>query len=91
MVNSNRLISIVTTFIPSNVYACSCAQPLTVEAEFSRSEAVFVGRVLEVKEQTNLNGSMTKAALFEVSHIWKGGLRSNECISSSARGFSYFR
>jgi hypothetical protein len=76
----------VNIFIPSNVYACSCVQPLAVEAEFSRSEAVFAGRVLEVKEQRHLNGSMTKAALFEVSHIWKGGSESQIIIHTGLGG-----
>lgn len=78
------VLSIMTIFIPSNVYACSCARPQTVEAQFSRSEAVFAGRVLEVKEQRNLNGSMTKAALFEISHIWKGGPESQIIIHTGS-------
>ncbi|NHN34514.1 hypothetical protein [Paenibacillus agricola] len=80
------VLSIMTIFIPSTVYGCSCAQPQTVEAELNRSEAVFAGRVLEVKEQRNLNGSMTKAALFEVSHIWKGGSESQIIIHTGSGG-----
>jgi len=80
------VLSIMTIFIPSTVYACSCARPQTVEAQFSRSEAVFAGRVLEVKEQRYLNGSMTKAALFEVSHIWKGGPESQIIIHTGSGG-----
>lgn len=80
------VLSIMTIFIPSNVYACSCARPQSVEAQFSRSEAVFAGRVLEVKEQRYLNGSMTKAALFEVSHIWKGGPESQIIIHTGSGG-----
>jgi hypothetical protein len=80
------VLSIMTSFIPSTVYACSCASPPDVEAQFSRSEAVFAGRVLEVKEQRYLNGSMTKAALFEVSHIWKGGTESQIIINTGSGG-----
>jgi hypothetical protein len=78
--------SFMTIFIPSTVYACSCALTPTVEAQFIRSEAVFAGRVVEVKEQRNLNGSMTKAALFEVSRIWKGGSESQIIIHTGSGG-----
>lgn len=80
------VLSIMTIIIPSSVYACSCIQKQTVEAEFSRSEAVFAGRVLEVKEQRHLDGSMTKAALFEVSQIWKGVSESQIIIHTGSGG-----
>lgn len=80
------VLSIMTSFIPSTVYACSCARPQDVAEQFNRSQAVFAGRVLEVKEQRHLNGSMTKAALFEVSHIWKGGTESQIIIHTGSGG-----
>jgi hypothetical protein len=80
------ILSIMTIFIPYSVYACSCAQPQTVEAELSRSKEVFAGRVLEVKEHRSLNGSMTKAALFEVNQIWKGGSESQIIIYTGSGG-----
>lgn len=80
------LVSTMIIFIPSNVYACSCAQPLSVEAEFSRSEVVFAGRVLEVQENRKLNGSVTKSALFEISQIWKGGSESQIIIHTGSGG-----
>lgn len=79
-------LSFMMIFHSSNVYACSCAQPQTVKDQFSRSEAVFSGKVLEVKEQKNLNGSMTKAALFDVSRIWKGGTESQIIIHTGSGG-----
>lgn len=80
------IVSMVTIVAPSSVYACSCAEPLTVEEELNRSEAVFSGRVLEVKEVKNLNGYMTKSALFEVSEIWKGGSESQIIIHTGGGG-----
>jgi len=80
------IVCIMTIVIPSNVYACSCAQPLTVEAELSRSEAVFTGRVLEVKEHKDLNGFVTKSALFDISEIWKGGSQSQIIIHTGGGG-----
>ncbi|TBL79473.1 hypothetical protein [Paenibacillus thalictri] len=80
------VLSIMMSFKPSTVYACSCAQPQDVAAQFNRSQAVFSGRVLEFKEQRHLNGSLTKAALFEVSHIWKGGSESKITIHTGTGG-----
>ncbi|OMF38356.1 hypothetical protein BK133_02210 [Paenibacillus sp. FSL H8-0548] len=65
-------VSMMIILRPSHVYACSCAERLTVEAQLSRSDAVFAGRVLEVKNNRQSNGSMTKSARFEVSQTWKG-------------------
>jgi hypothetical protein len=79
-------LSFMTIFHSSSVYACSCAQPQTVNDQFSRSEAVFAGKVLEVKEQKNVNGSMTRAALFDVSRIWKGGTESQIIIHTGSGG-----
>jgi len=79
-------LGFMTIFTPSTVYACSCVEPPTVEAELNRSEAVFAGRVVEVKEQRYLNGSMTKAALFEVSQIWKGGSESQIIVHTGSGG-----
>ncbi len=71
---------------PSAVYACSCAQPLSVSAQFERSEAVFVGEVLEVQEKRSMGGRVTKAALFEVDRIWKGGTQSQIIIHTGSGG-----
>ncbi|WP_239696788.1 hypothetical protein [Paenibacillus oryzisoli] len=78
--------SFITIFHAANAYACSCAMPQTVEAQFNRSEAVFAGRVLDVNEQRNVNGSMTKAARFEVSRIWKGASQSQFIIHTGSGG-----
>lgn len=78
--------SFLTIFLPSTAYACSCARPQSVEAQLSQSEAAFAGRVLEVKEQRSLNGRLTKAALFEVSRIWKGGSESQIIIHTGSGG-----
>jgi hypothetical protein len=83
---SSIFLSFMTIFIPSSVYACSCAQPLSVEEELSRSTEVFAGRVLKVKEQRSMDGSMTKAALFEVSEIWKGRSESQIIIHTGSSG-----
>lgn len=83
---SSLFLSFMTIFIPSSAYACSCAQPLSVEEELSRSTEVFAGRVLKVKEQRSMDGSMTKAALFEVIEIWKGGSESQIIIHTGSGG-----
>lgn len=80
------IVSFMTILIPSNVYACYCAESLTVEAQLSHSEAVFSGHVLEVKDVRNLNGSMTKSILFEINEIWKGGSESQIIIHTGSGG-----
>lgn len=78
-------VSIMTIFIPSNAYACSCAEPISVQDELSRSETVFTGRVVEVKEERT-NGYLYNAVLFETSQIWKGGLESQIMIHTGGGG-----
>ncbi|WP_211746234.1 hypothetical protein [Paenibacillus sp. Marseille-Q4541] len=80
------IVSIMTIFIPSKVYACSCVQPLSVKEELGRSDAVFTGRVLEIKEETGLQGFVTKSVLFEITQIWKGESKSQMIIHTGAGG-----
>lgn len=75
----------MTIFIPSKAYACSCVQPLTVKDELSRSESVFTGRVVEVKE-VRTKGYLSNSVLFETSQIWKGGSESQIMIHTGGGG-----
>ena len=79
------LVSIMTISIPSNAYACSCVEPKSVQDELSRSEAVFSGRVIEVKEERT-NRYLSNAVLFEISEIWKGGSESQIIIRTGSGG-----
>lgn len=58
--------------VPQIGYACSCADPGTPENGLERADAVFAGRVLEVKEQRTLRGFLSKTVWFEVERTWKG-------------------
>lgn len=78
-------VSIMTISIPSNAYACSCVEPKSVQDELSRSESVFSGRVLEVKEEKQ-NGYLSKAVLFETSQVWKGRSESQIIIHTGGGG-----
>ncbi|WIV17381.1 LPXTG cell wall anchor domain-containing protein [Paenibacillus polygoni] len=79
------LVSIMTISIPSNAYACSCVEPISVQDELSRSEAVFSGRVIEVKEERT-NGYLSNTVLFEISEVWKGGSESQIIIRTGGGG-----
>lgn len=57
---------------PSTSSACSCAEQPSVEDEFEQSKAVFSGKVIAVKENRSVNGSLAKSVLFDVSKTWKG-------------------
>ena len=80
------LSMILSGIVPSAVYACSCARPQEANEQFSRSQQVFSGWVLDVKEQRHMNGSLTKAALFEVSRVWKGSEESQIIIHTGSGG-----
>lgn len=77
------LVSIMTISIPSNAYACSCVEPVSVQDELSRSESVFSGRVLEVKEERT-NRYLSNAVLFEIGQIWKGRSESQIMIHTGS-------
>jgi hypothetical protein len=76
------LLSMMSIFLPSEVLACSCVKPLSVEEQMSHSDTVFVGRVLEV-EASKAN---TKAVRFEVSEIWKGAEEAQIIIYTGSGG-----
>ncbi|MBD8033327.1 hypothetical protein [Solibacillus merdavium] len=73
-----RKAMILLTFIfiigsfPSITSACSCAELSSVEEELERSDAVFSGKVLDIKKKKSLKGYSYKSVLFEVTNTWKG-------------------
>ncbi|OME80161.1 hypothetical protein BK120_20230 [Paenibacillus sp. FSL A5-0031] len=61
--------------IPSNVQACSCVKPGTVEESKIKSDAVFEGTATSVKTSSqSLFRSSERAvkASFQVNEVWKG-------------------
>jgi len=66
------IIASVSFMAPSKAAACSCAELASVEDSLERSEAVFSGKVLEIKELKNTSGYMRKSVKFEVNKVWKG-------------------
>ena len=73
-------------FFPSITNACSCAELPSVEVEFERSQAVFSGRVVDVREKRSLNGYTSKSVLFEVTNTWKGVEQSQIIITTGQGG-----
>lgn len=71
---------------PSITNACSCAELPSVEEEFERSQAVFSGKVVDVREKQSLKGYITKSVLFEVTNIWKGVKQSQIIITTGQGG-----
>lgn len=78
-------ILLISSF-PSITSACSCAELPSVEEEFERSQAVFSGRVVDVREKRSLQGYMTKSVLFEVTNTWKGVKQSQMIITTGQGG-----
>ncbi len=71
---------------PSIGYACSCLEPPAVEEALERSKAVFMGKVIEIKEQKILGGGTTNRILFEVVKTWKGESQSQIFITTGQPG-----
>ena len=65
--------------------ACSCAELPTAESELERSQAVFSGKVIDIKER-KANGYLTKSVLFEVTNTWKGVEKSQVIITTGLGG-----
>ena len=79
------IILFISSF-PSNTSACSCAELPSVEEEFERSQAVFSGRVVDVREKRSIKGYQTKSVLFEVTNTWKGVKQSQIIITTGQGG-----
>lgn len=71
---------------PSIVSACKCAELPSVKEEFERSQAVFSGKVLDVREKKSSKEYITKSVLFEVTNTWKGGKQSQIIITTGQGG-----
>jgi len=54
-------------FFSTTVSACSCLAPGTLLEELNKSDAVFVGKVIDIK-----SSSMQREITFERTKIWKG-------------------
>jgi hypothetical protein len=59
-------------FTSSTTFACSCMKPGGVKEELSRSDQVFSGKVLEIKNEKSSDGFTKKVVLFKVNQTWKG-------------------
>ena len=70
---------------PSNTSACSCAEVPSVEEEFEQSQAVFSGKVVDVREKRSIKGYQTKSVLFEVTNTWKG-VKQSQMIITTGQG-----
>jgi hypothetical protein len=71
------LLVVAAAFIivrPNCAYACSCRPPGTPVEELNQSDAVFLGRVVEVNAaRGSITGSGDSTTVtFDVSKVWKG-------------------
>jgi hypothetical protein len=90
-------IIFVLNFSPNTSYACSCVESGTVKEEWTRSSAVFSGKVIDIvdKKKNSLIQSSADliAVLIEVEESWKGN-RQNQVVvyterSSASCGFEF--
>ena len=53
--------------------ACTCAPPQSAANELNRATAVFVGKVVKIKQHNKAAGTFaTVEAVFKVARVWKG-------------------
>ena len=71
---------------PVPVAACSCAMQPTVDEGFSRSQAVFSGEVIGIKDNSGLLGGHGKTVLFHVKETWKGINQTEVAIATGNGG-----
>jgi hypothetical protein len=65
------LYIMVLTVNPSVSYACKCVEQNSVKEELELSDAVFKGKLIEMKQERH-----SRKILFEVTAIWKGPSKS---------------
>lgn len=67
------LVLLLALFLkPVPAAACSCSMQPSVDEGFSRSQAVFSGEVIGIKDNSGLLGGRGKTVLFSVGETWKG-------------------
>ncbi|WP_421102586.1 hypothetical protein ACOKXV_06575 [Sporosarcina psychrophila] len=67
------LVLLLTLFLkPVPVAACSCVMKPSVDKGYSRSQAVFSGEVIGIKDNNGLLGRRGKTVQFNVKETWKG-------------------
>ncbi|MBT2659995.1 hypothetical protein [Bacillus sp. ISL-45] len=61
------LLAAALTTLPTASHACKCVEEKSVEKEMESSKAVFIGKILYIKNKNN-----NRKILFEVKETWKG-------------------
>lgn len=90
------IFTALLTVRPSVTYACSCVMPAEPLEALEKSTAVFVGKVVDMKEpsQGNIISSADPVKVtFEVDSSWKG-VEGNQvtlttALSSASCGFEF--
>ena len=76
-------LSLLIAVLASHVAnACSCAAPPPPKEALAQADAVFVGKVTEVKE----DGKFTVAATIEVESAWKGIKGKTAIVHTASQG-----
>src|SRR5690606_4011189 len=63
--------SLLLTALPSSVSACSCAVVSEPQTSYNHAEAVFSGKVIDIR-RNNRSGYSPLKVYFEVKETWKG-------------------
>lgn len=87
------LLASVYVFKPTEVLACSCAEPPSVEESLKYKTAIFTGKVIRLEQpKPEEDGSISSAApvkvTLEVTEVWKGELGKETDIYTAMDGAS---
>ncbi len=87
------LIIAVLCFGTTEIFAqCSCEPNLTVQEQFQRSDAVFVGKVVEAKKIYQENTDSYEVLIkFEVTQTWKNDLEKFVTVRELSGGTNGFQ
>ncbi|MHA6484259.1 hypothetical protein ACX1C1_20405 [Paenibacillus sp. strain BS8-2] len=85
-----------SVLIPKQAYACSCMQPVTVEEEKERSDAIFDGTVIssnKPKSSKIFSSADSITWTFEAHEVWKGEvtpiINVASALSSTSCGYEF--
>ncbi|PJN48649.1 hypothetical protein PAEVO_63770 [Paenibacillus sp. GM2FR] len=97
MLSCLLLLVSLYTVKPTDVFACSCAGPPTVEESLERSAAIFAGKVTKLvgpKPKLMMSSADPVQVTLEVSEVWKGELAGmtelTTAVSSASCGYDQF-
>lgn len=71
---------------PGYTFACSCAEPLSVQKSSEGAHAVFTGKVVDVQDVKSSQGYLSRAVHFEADTVYKGKVETQIIVRTGQGG-----